>query len=397
MAFRDRFDEDGAESLRERGNTLFAQGRWSEAIAHYTKAIELYPLDDRAWSNRSMANIKLERWEDAEFDATTALSRGATTKALYHPPVVIDYSAYPHILDGIIQYADPEVRVALRQTCRSLRNRLLGINLHVEITASPSNSQEPYLDFVQAQPLGNSFRRYLKDTLLPSTPEERKKRTTLDLSLSGGRRHDLRGVVDSDLLEALVVTTNTVRIRMDDKGFSADSNIFLDKLEFLTAVVFPTTDPLAHDIFAVRGGPMLLNLPVTVTRLVYPLATPSPTQPFLAVAGILWDPRHVKIVNIAGVIPLLAAQVQCTATVPVNTVDLEIVFKTALKDKIWEGVDARTTEYYQTPASLILKEPPPSAEEGLRKIQFLTKDEYCAELKPGEWEEQTVEVMPGFK
>lgn len=382
--------------------------------------------------------------------------------------MVIDYSAYPHILDGIIQYADPEVRVALRQTCRSLRNRLLGINLHVEITASPSNSQEPYLDFVQAQPLGKSFRRYLKDTLLPSTPEERKKRTTLDLSVSGGRRHDLRGVVDSDFLEALVVKTNTIRIRMDDKGFSADSNIFLDKLEFLTAVVFPTTDPLAHDIFAVRGGPMLLNLPVTVTRLVYPLATPSPTQPLclpvhwsreqerikavamhdcecshhmphaerdfviicptvergidantsrnpnpdfiqytpdhlwvdiysLAVAGILWDPRHVKIVNIAGVIPLLAAQVQCTASVPVNTVDLEIVFKTALKDKIWEGVDARTTEYYQTPASLILKEPPPSAEEGLRKIQFLTKDEYCAELKPGEWEEQTVEVMPGFK
>lgn len=44
-----------------KGNTAFGKGRWEEAHKCYTASIHAYPLDHRTWSNRAMANLKLQR------------------------------------------------------------------------------------------------------------------------------------------------------------------------------------------------------------------------------------------------------------------------------------------------------------------------------------------------
>lgn len=39
------------------------------------------------------------------------------------PAAMLDSSAYPHILDGVVDHAAPETLLALRATCRSVRVR----------------------------------------------------------------------------------------------------------------------------------------------------------------------------------------------------------------------------------------------------------------------------------
>jgi hypothetical protein len=68
-------------------------------------------------------------------------------------------------------------------------------------------------------------------------------------------------------------------------------------------------------------------------------------------------------------------------------------FQRFIKDKVFE--------LYPTLAermnSLLHTRPyAPLTQESLNKIDFLTEEEYGGALKAGEWEEETVEVMPGF-
>lgn len=44
------------------GNAEFARGLWSKAVVSYTSAIDHDPLDDKPWSNRALAHLKLEQY-----------------------------------------------------------------------------------------------------------------------------------------------------------------------------------------------------------------------------------------------------------------------------------------------------------------------------------------------
>jgi len=73
---------DRAKILKENGNGEFAEGRLNEAVAMYSEALNLCPLiftSDRStyFSNRAAAYIRLEKWECAVADCSSALELGA--------------------------------------------------------------------------------------------------------------------------------------------------------------------------------------------------------------------------------------------------------------------------------------------------------------------------------
>lgn len=66
------------------GNAAFAAGRYDESLVHYSQCMLLAPKDAVIPSNRSQALLKLQRWHEAEVDASTALDIDpAQVKALF--------------------------------------------------------------------------------------------------------------------------------------------------------------------------------------------------------------------------------------------------------------------------------------------------------------------------
>ncbi|KZP23668.1 SET domain-containing protein [Athelia psychrophila] len=63
-----------AEIEKEKGNDAFKTADFEAAHSHYTQAMLMDPLDYRFPLNRSIANLKLKRWKEAEEDATLALT-----------------------------------------------------------------------------------------------------------------------------------------------------------------------------------------------------------------------------------------------------------------------------------------------------------------------------------
>ncbi|RNF10850.1 putative TPR-repeat protein [Trypanosoma conorhini] len=68
--------EDPVKNAKETGNTFFQSGKFKEAIEAYTTGIDLDPEGTVAhvlYGNRSLCYLKLERWEEAERDASACL------------------------------------------------------------------------------------------------------------------------------------------------------------------------------------------------------------------------------------------------------------------------------------------------------------------------------------
>ncbi|WWD22819.1 hypothetical protein CI109_107313 [Kwoniella shandongensis] len=81
-----KVDIPKSEQARADGNAAFKKGKWVDAIGHYTTAVVYNPDDPIAYSNRAQAFLKLDKYNDAERDCTTALSlpKGkGNVKALY--------------------------------------------------------------------------------------------------------------------------------------------------------------------------------------------------------------------------------------------------------------------------------------------------------------------------
>ena len=61
-----------AEILKEEGNKVFKTGDIKKSIEIYTKSINLHPTS-HCYGNRSLANYKLQNYEDSASDATDSL------------------------------------------------------------------------------------------------------------------------------------------------------------------------------------------------------------------------------------------------------------------------------------------------------------------------------------
>ncbi|XP_055353570.1 RNA polymerase II-associated protein 3-like [Paramacrobiotus metropolitanus] len=73
-----------AELEKSLGNEMFEKGRFPEAVAHYTRAMELDDKNPIYPANRAMANLKLNDFSAAESDCTIALSLDANYVKAYH-------------------------------------------------------------------------------------------------------------------------------------------------------------------------------------------------------------------------------------------------------------------------------------------------------------------------
>jgi len=69
-------EDNASAALREKdkGNEYFNQGKFSEAVARYTRAINLDPTNPILPANRAMANLKLRNFNEAEIDCTKAIT-----------------------------------------------------------------------------------------------------------------------------------------------------------------------------------------------------------------------------------------------------------------------------------------------------------------------------------
>lgn len=64
-----------AENYKELGNQFFKDGKYEESIREYTLAIELEPKNPVYYSNRSMAYLKLDDFQNSLNDAIFALQK----------------------------------------------------------------------------------------------------------------------------------------------------------------------------------------------------------------------------------------------------------------------------------------------------------------------------------
>ena len=62
-----------APSRRDLGNASFRAGQYEQAIEHYTRSVREDGETAAAYANRSMSFLKLEKWAEAERDASAAL------------------------------------------------------------------------------------------------------------------------------------------------------------------------------------------------------------------------------------------------------------------------------------------------------------------------------------
>ena len=60
--------QEQAAAAKKRGNGHYAKKEWEQAIAEYTKAIELYDKDHSYFSNRSACYAALEKFDEALAD-----------------------------------------------------------------------------------------------------------------------------------------------------------------------------------------------------------------------------------------------------------------------------------------------------------------------------------------
>ncbi len=64
--------------MKKKGNELYADGEYEQAIACYSECARMNPKSAVAFANRGMAYLKLHRYEQAETDCTLALRLDAS-------------------------------------------------------------------------------------------------------------------------------------------------------------------------------------------------------------------------------------------------------------------------------------------------------------------------------
>ena len=82
-----RTDADVVTECKDRGNAYFSRGQYDDAVRAYTQGLDADPTSTvchTLFANRSLCNIKLQKWDAAEKDATQAIGLNRTNaKAFY--------------------------------------------------------------------------------------------------------------------------------------------------------------------------------------------------------------------------------------------------------------------------------------------------------------------------
>lgn len=71
------------EDAKERGNDAFRKAQYAEAVGFYTDAVLADSSNHVYYLNRSMAYMKLNKFEDAERDASASLRLGGDNVKAY--------------------------------------------------------------------------------------------------------------------------------------------------------------------------------------------------------------------------------------------------------------------------------------------------------------------------
>lgn len=67
------------EDIKKKGNEFFAEGRYTEAIAEYSKAIRIDPKQAVLYSNRALAELRLKMYNEAREDAEQAVELSSSS------------------------------------------------------------------------------------------------------------------------------------------------------------------------------------------------------------------------------------------------------------------------------------------------------------------------------
>lgn len=91
-----------AEQLKTKGNELMGQAKYKEAIAYYTKAIELEPTNHIFYANRAAAHTHMKDYRSAIIDCEKAISINENySKAFSRLGTALFYdSNYPRAVDA---------------------------------------------------------------------------------------------------------------------------------------------------------------------------------------------------------------------------------------------------------------------------------------------------------
>lgn len=94
---------------------------------------------------------------DTRIQTTVSAVEAARPPCPPPPVVTIDYSAFPHLIDMVISFANAATRVSLGSTCRALREKIIKIGELVHITTTEDGCWL-LATFAQQSPMGLTFR-----------------------------------------------------------------------------------------------------------------------------------------------------------------------------------------------------------------------------------------------
>ncbi|KAI8803143.1 hypothetical protein BJ742DRAFT_830657 [Cladochytrium replicatum] len=172
---------------KEKGNLLFKKGSYNKAATCYGNAMKLDPTNPILPTNRAMAYLKLERYDDAEKDCTTALALDPkSVKALWRRGI-----ARRELGRSDEARKDLELALVLEPSNKTIAGDLKAID---EKAKNQSNQQKPDIKpEVTNRAIGPSQLNAIKapqfltqQPLLANTPSSSKPRNTGKLNSSNG-------------------------------------------------------------------------------------------------------------------------------------------------------------------------------------------------------------------
>lgn len=170
---------------------------------------------------------------DTRIQTTVSAVEAARPPCPPPPVVTIDYSAFPHLIDMVISFANAATRVSLGSTCRALREKIIKIGEHVHITTTEDGCWL-LATFAQQSPMGLTFRDPTQvqgpKIHLCLVPDDHRERWADVWGIGLAKVVTLSGPMPALFVHSLPPRPEVLRIRADEKGRIVE-DLSLDNLE----------------------------------------------------------------------------------------------------------------------------------------------------------------------